>query len=435
MTRVIHRVNVSVSVGDPRRVAEFHVERRKPGFANEIYGLFLRGRIRAAAGRLQSLRFSCCNRMLDELVLESGGRSWFGLIGDSGTRNFELGLNLLGAPPEAKIGMEASFSSGSAVPLGTIEISRTRLDSGYEPKYNPIILNSMGRSGTTVFMRMLSLHPRIYVHHEYPHELLAAHYWINLLESLSMPQAGQRLTGKWNMRNLRHRVVTSSPYYRLGVSAACARYLGGEYVARLARFCQENVDGIYAALIRQDQRVKSGEMSPDFAFFAEKSLPLPALIREVYPRAKEIYLVRDIRDGICSALSFNRKRGTPAFGRESVSSNVRFAEQRADEFQGLYSRYESSAYDRCLVRYEDLIRAPEAELARILGYLGLDATAGDVSKMAQQPFAGDGKLDFHRTSTSPLASIGRWERELPPKLRAVCAQRAGRALEQLGYAS
>ena len=432
--KIIQRCEVSVNVADPGRIGEFQIERMKPGFANEIYGLFLRGKIQANSGRLLSIRFSCCNLVLDELFFDQSGKWLFGLFGGGGAGEFELGLNLLGAPPESRIAMEAVFSSGSPVPLGTIEVSRSRLDSGYVPKYNPIILNSMGRSGTTLLMRMLSFHPQVYVHHEYPHELLAAHYWINFLESLSTPQAGTRLTGKWNMRDGRNRLVSSSPYYRLGVSAACARYLGGAYVPRLARFCQENIDGIYAALINQDERVRAGEKSPNITHFAEKSLPLTGLIRELYPQAKEIYLVRDIRDGICSALSFNRKRGTQAFGRESVGSNVQFAARRADEFQGLYTKYEGSAYDKCLVRYEDLIREPEAELQRICQYLGLDTTTTDIEDILRHSSVANSKLSFHRTSASPLASVGRWERELPPKLRSVCLERAGKALAQFGYA-
>jgi len=59
--KIIQRCEVSVNVADPGRIGEFQIERMKPGFANEIYGLFLRGKIQANSGRLLSIRFSCCN--------------------------------------------------------------------------------------------------------------------------------------------------------------------------------------------------------------------------------------------------------------------------------------------------------------------------------------------------------------------------------------
>ncbi|MBI1731288.1 MAG: sulfotransferase [Gammaproteobacteria bacterium] len=432
--RIIQRCEISVNVADPGRIGEFRIERMKPGFANEIFSLFLRGTIQTGRGRLAAIRFSSCNVVLDELAMEQRRKGLFALFGDPGVREFEFGLNLLGAPPEARIGVEAVFASGAPVALGTIDVARVRLDSAYVPQFSPVILNSMGRSGTTLLMRMLSFLPGVYVHREYPHELLAAHYWINFLESLSTPQAGLRLTSKWNMRDRRNRVVASNPYYRLGVSPVCARYLGGPYVARLARFCQENIDGIYGALIDHEGRARAGTGSRQFSYFAEKSLPLGGLIRELYPRARDIYLVRDVRDGICSALSFNRKRGTPAFGRDTVSSNAQFAAQRADEFRELSARYEGTAWDKCLVRYEDLIRDPEAEAGRLCRYLELDAGPEEVAAAVRQASATNARLSFHQTSASPLASIGRWKQELTPGLRAVCAERAGEALARFGYA-
>jgi hypothetical protein len=42
---------------------------------------------------------------------------------------------------------------------------------------------------------------------------------------------------------------------------------------------------------------------------------VPRIARDLYPRANEIFLVRDFRDLICLVLAFNEKRGTVEFGR------------------------------------------------------------------------------------------------------------------------
>ena len=40
-------------------------------------------------------------------------------------------------------------------------------------------------------------------------------------------------------------------------------------------------------------------------------------MRQLYPRAREIFLVRDPRDTLASMLAFNARRGFVDFGRDS----------------------------------------------------------------------------------------------------------------------
>ena len=50
---------------------------------------------------------------------------------------------------------------------------------------------------------------------------------------------------------------------------------------------------------------------------------LPVLIRELYPRAKEIFLVRDFRDMARSIMAFDAKRGYAGFGRARTAPATR----------------------------------------------------------------------------------------------------------------
>lgn len=433
---VIERCDICIEVAEPEKIAEFHLTRVKPGFAKEIFGLFLKGRITPAADGLRSIDFLVGRTKLDRCVLArpaAGADGSPNAPGAGGAVDFEMALNLLGAPAVSDISMTAVFKRSGHVPLGKLSIRRARLATGYEPRYNPIIVNSMGRSGTTLFMRLLSMHPAIFVHQEYPYELMAAHYWFVFLESITTPLAGERLVNKWEMRDLDMKRMSSHPYYRLGAAPGCARYLGGKYARLVAAFCQQAIDELYGGLINGAKTAGSRPATGETRYFSEKSLPFPEMIKELYPGAREIFLMRDVRDSVCSALAFNQKRGTQAFGREGAGSDADFAANRAREFQSLFDASAMAGNTSCIVRYEDLIGDPGGTATRVLEYLGVESSAGLVAGMIDRAFAPDSQLEFHRTTASPQASIGRWKRELSPQLREVCRSHAGHALDGLGY--
>ena len=86
------------------------------------------------------------------------------------------------------------------------------------------------------------------------------------------------------------------------------RWFGREYVERLATFCQRSIDDWYTTVA--ETQGQSGAR-----YFAEKHLwpnYIPVLMRELYPAAKEVFLVRDFRDMAHSIMAFDRKRGCPA---------------------------------------------------------------------------------------------------------------------------
>src|SRR5262249_11919295 len=86
-----------------------------------------------------------------------------------------------------------------------------------------------------------------------------------------------------------------------------------------------------------------------------------------------------------------------------------------------------------VVRYEDLVRTPEAVLGELLDDLGLSSDPVIVSHMVDMVTSRSPASDAHRTVSDAEASIGRWQRDLPQSLQDACHEAFAGALAAFGY--
>ena len=72
-----------------------------------------------------------------------------------------------------------------------------------------------------------------------------------------------------------------------------------------------------------------GHAQEPLVYFAEKHFPdvYPRLLRELYPGARELFLVRDFRDMIASMLAYNARKEFGDFGRESAQSDATWLDE------------------------------------------------------------------------------------------------------------
>jgi len=235
--------------------------------------------------------------------------------------------------------------------------------------------------------------------------------------------------------------VGSNPYYDVPAldHPARARWLSAEHVERLARFFQETAEQWYLAVAESQ-----GQKEP--RYFAEKHLwPnfLPMLMRELYPGAREVFLVRDFRDMACSALLADERRGFAGFGREPGTSEedyVRDVVQRM--VTDLRRSWEARGTGAHLVRYEDMAQRPRETLTALLSYLGLDAapdTVAEVLRLAAEDVPALPGTSFdpalvsrHRSGGAPQDSIGHWL-ERDGAFREILNDVLGDALAAFGY--
>jgi hypothetical protein len=205
-----------------------------------------------------------------------------------------------------------------------------------------------------------------------------------------------------------------------------SRWFGRAYVEEAGTFVRRSVESFYARLAEAQ-----GTRRP--AYFAEKWSPsdLPWIAWSVYPQARELFLVRDPRDIVCSILAFGKKRGQPSFGRERHPSDEEFVRSFRAPLERLLESWRKRHEMGRLVRYEDLIERPVESLCEIFEYLELDSSAahGIVARARDERT----ELELHRTSRDPASSMGRWREDLEPNLQEACVRSFGDVLEQFGY--
>jgi hypothetical protein len=348
----------------------------------------------------------------------------------SGLSGFRTWVSVVGLEPGADLQMRAVLADGSRSRLGGVTLRHQPVQSGFEPRLQPLMLTTMGRAGTTWTMRLLSEHPEIVVHRWHPYELRTARYWWHMLKTLSEPrdphhsaQADHFQTNKlW---------VGYNPFYPepITVTPGLGEWMGRDYVEELARFCQRCAEETYL-------RIAAGQGQSNVRYMAEKHRAdnLPWLVWELYPRAKEIFLVRDFRDVFSSMLAFNEKFGRRAFGPAHIETDADFANFLRNSTIRNLSRSWPKRQDRAhLIRYEDLITRPKEILHEVLNYLELDASDATIVGMIERASTENPEMNQHLTSSDVSTSLGRWKSSLSPELQSVANTAFGDVLEQFGY--
>jgi hypothetical protein len=153
-------------------------------------------------------------------------------------------------------------------------------------------------------------------------------------------------------------------------------------------------------------------------WFAEKT-PLDDVVRfgfrGIFGEVREIVLVRDPRDYLCSSKAF-WKLTTP-----EVFNSMRLALPQLEQID------QSARSDVMVVRYEDMILEPARILSKILRFIG------STTPVPPETTKCDLEFRSHATSESPAASIGRWKHDLTAAEVAACEDGFPTYMERFGY--
>ncbi len=281
----------------------------------------------------------------------------------------------------------------------------------------PILVTAPGRSGTTLLMGLLARSPDIVASELVPYELRLISYYAAAFNVLTAPANLEKSThpdrlegdgfhigfNPFQNQQYAHAFTKAAPVrdyfenYAPTSIAACAADLVREYYRRLAA-----------------DRGKHGAR-----FFAEKNnnvhKPTRLFTRRAFGAVREIVIVRDPRDVLCSHVAYFSSTPDKAFTQLSHSSHqlrAIQAEQRSDIH---------------VLKYEDMVHGDPACFAALSDFLG-------TTILPDAGQAGERMFQKHATSTSPEASVERWRTQLPGELLQRCADAWGPFLETFGYA-
>lgn len=349
---------------------------------------------------------------------------------DAAACGFSLLVDTLILHRTFEFGLRVTLASGTVVNVASISGERTPIASGYTPRLQPLIVNSFGRTGTTVLLRMLAAHPAVVIYRRSPYEIRGSKYWLHALRVLGTPADGRTQLGAAMQFHEDERAAGGNPFYSSLFAAApeVEAWSGSNYLRDLLAFCQRSIDEWYlATATAQDQA------TAPLVYFAEKHFPdlFPRLMRDLYPDAREVFLVRDFRDMIASMLAYNARKGSGDFGRDRAGSDDAWLDYLRQNFAVLRSAWRERGEPGSLVRYEDLVADPHAVMGPLLARLGLDATDSTVAEVVNA--AGAPELSGHGSSASPVASVGRWEQDLSPEMQEKVSARFGDLLRDFGY--
>ena len=286
-------------------------------------------------------------------------------------------------------------------------------------RLEPIIITSTGRSGTTLLMSEFTGRPDIVVAGPYPFEIKLIGYYSAAFRTLVSPEDRINSTDPATMFGPENRFhIGHNPYNSLelhqaaGVQKAFEKFFEQVAPAKYSELFRALIDEYYDA-IKMEQGKHAARL------FAEKG-ELDETAREgarhFLGRVRELVVVRDPRDMLCSAMKFWK------IGPAEALAMLKTTLPRLEEI------HEGAASDSCFLRYEDLITEPVETRGKIYRFLGLEFDPGSLRETDPKLF------ERHGTSARPADSVQRWERDLDPDLAAACNDSFASYIERFGYA-
>lgn len=260
-------------------------------------------------------------------------------------------------------------------------------------KGNPIFVGGVPRSGTTLLRVILDTHPNIFCGTELRVVQVLAQLWRNAWESAADP--------------LRE---------SYGVDAEDFRAIFRDLILSFLKPAWE-----------KSGKPRLAEKTPsNFLAFAE--------LRALFPDSPLIHIIRDGRDVVTSRIERDLAL-LPDIDPVAVASlrARNWADAMAKRASLIEDPNFASHYFE--LRYENLVREPQRELARLFGFLGEPFDADVLSFHTIERIL-DGTEEWSADAVRrPIfaESIGRFRRDLPPKALDAVIAIAGPALMALGY--
>ncbi len=345
---------------------------------------------------------------------------------------FDVALSLLGVPSAFTMWVVLTDRAGIRHHLASLSGRRSALELPAGAGPDPVMVTTLGRTGSTWLTQLLGAHPDVLALEPFRLEPRVVSYWAEVCSALSSPSSYLAPLVSSEPESEDWWLGRGRASGELGNSPELEHWLATTHITEVASFCRDRIEIFYRTAVKPPP----GSGTPRYV--VEKFNPtwVPNLVWELFPAAKEIFLVRDFRDRLASVIDFNRRRGYEAFGRADFDSDEAFVREKVRiDAMTLLEAWRARRDRALLVRYEDMVLEPHETAATILEYLGLASDAGSVTSMIEGSRLPDEQTAPHRTTVDAAASIGRWRHDLDGALQRVCAEALGEMLREFGYST
>lgn len=283
----------------------------------------------------------------------------------------------------------------------------------------PIGLVSMGRSGSTLLMRLMASHPAIVTHDAEPFETLIANHMVRMYYVLK-----QEADSEHNAKHLgdgRH-MGPFPEYKRKGCRHDALENAIEDAVEGPIKYAgRASTNMIYRALARHQGKQATH-------FIEKTECDYVNVWTWLFGQTRRLVLVRDFRDHAVSLVRFLAKTGNKSLRDLGEDGFRDYLEQSYFPIAEYFTKSVLEYIDDChIVRYEQLVTDTTTAYKDALAFVGVNANV---------PTPSDESLGFndaHATSRSPAESIGRYKQDMPPALIELCNQRLGEQLRAFGY--
>lgn len=268
----------------------------------------------------------------------------------------------------------------------------------------PLLVDALGRSGSTLLMELLGTSPRIAFDRSYPFE----QFWYRYLLATSRTIVSRtEASADWDNSSLLRAGGTEAAI------GGAPPWAGGDLAP--------DAEGFFRALWTSF----TDQLPEGTRYYAEKSPDARTITHFPSVTPIQITVLRDPRDQWLSILAFDKRRGTYGFGRFADEDVADYRQRMLGLFRDRleYSVTLLDANERGFFRYEDLM----LDTARV---------ADDLSELLDVELDPKGitqRRDHITAKRGAKNSVGRWRREMNRDERQFFADHLGPLLERVGY--
>jgi Sulfotransferase family len=318
--------------------------------------------------------------------------------------------------------------TGAIIPNGEERFSRlddydtaANLLAARDLELSALFVTHLPRSGSTLCMALLHRHPAVIVPEHYPFEVKPATYYARAARLLTEP-GDHAFSG------------TPTEFMRSSMTLGFNPFNHFEFDRVFkdgnlqAHFFERSLklslfDALRKVSIDYYRHLIADQQKYTARYFAEKCeaqgifYGTRASDMTLFPDARELLLIRDPRDILCSSLSYFRQ----PFSEDFVQNVKNGCET--------IRRIVSDKGTRTLVvKYEHLVFDQAAALKVIARHLSIDDRP-----WLDESFQAEKLFKQHGTAGSPQESVGRWKSELSESQKDACESEFATFLSEFGY--